>query len=160
MINKIKDFPTFSLFNNYELIRKLKDKIDEIIEAINSSEGSEVISANERKIGSFFGEDLYEKTVIINLNTELDTDNYYFFDSTVKQLIDANVQVSKSDFVYKAENINEKYKLNIATSGTVRTNYQLLDAFNDGTDPSPASIVFIGISNYNYAMVTIKYTKF
>lgn len=160
MINKLKDFPTFSLFNNYELIRKIKDKLDEIIDSINSSEGSEVISADERKVGSFFGEDLYEKTVIINLNTELDKDGYYYFPANVKQLVDAEVQASKSNFVYNAENTDEKYKLNVATSGTIRTNYFLSDAFNDGVEKSTASIAFAAYSNYNYAMVTIKYTKF
>lgn len=160
MINKLKDFPTFSLFNNYELIRKIKDKLDEIIDSINSSEGSEVISADERKVGSFFGEDLYEKTVIINLNTELDKYGYYYFPANVKQLVDAEVQASKSNFVYNAENTDEKYKLNAATSGTIRTNYFLSDAFNDGVEKSTASIAFAAYSNYNYAMVTIKYTKF
>lgn len=119
-----------------------------------------VYSLDERKVGKFFDEDLYEKTVIINLSTDLDTDGYYFFDTTVKQLIDAEIQVSKSNFVYNAESAYEKYKLNVATSGTVRSNYQLLDAFNDGTDTMPASIVFTAYSNYDYAMVKIQYTKF
>lgn len=119
-----------------------------------------VYSLDERKVGKFFNEDLYEKTIIINLSTDLDTDGYYFLPKTVKQLIDAEIQVSKSNFVYNAESNYEKYKLNVNTSGTVRTNYQLFDAFDDGTDTSPASIVFIAYSNYDYAMVKIQYTKF
>lgn len=36
MINKLHEVPTFSLFNNYEIIRKLKYKINEIIDVINT----------------------------------------------------------------------------------------------------------------------------
>lgn len=65
MINKLHEIPTFSLFNNYEIIRKIKYKINEIIDAINNQpepvEPYEVVySTDERKIGSYFGDDLYE----------------------------------------------------------------------------------------------------
>lgn len=35
MINKIYDVPSFSLFNNFEIIKKLKYKVNEIIDKIN-----------------------------------------------------------------------------------------------------------------------------
>lgn len=118
-----------------------------------------IYSLEERKVGKFFDEDLYEKTYIINLNTELDTDGYYYLDTSVKQLISAEIQISKSNFVYDAENSEEKYALNLAlTSG--RTFYQLNDAFNDGVDTAPANIVFAGYSSFNYAMAKVQYTKF
>lgn len=120
-----------------------------------------VYSLDERKVGKFFDEDLYEKTVIINLSegsTDIDNDTYYF-DESVKQIVDADVFISASDFSYDADNADSVYKLNVTTSPPAHTNYYFNNKYDDGEETANASITFTDYSNYNYAMVKVQYTK-
>ena len=70
MINKLHEVPTFSLFNNYEIIRKLKYKINEIIDTINNApapSGSINYSTDEQEIGTWIdGKTLYQKSIVVN----------------------------------------------------------------------------------------------
>lgn len=118
-----------------------------------------VYSLDERKIGKFFDEDLYEKTYIINLNTDLD-EGLYYLGNDIKQIVDCNVNISKADFTFDLTNSDEYVKLNVATSSTARTYYSYNNAWNDGTDSTPALLTFSGVANYNYAMAKVQYTKF
>lgn len=118
-----------------------------------------VYSHDERKIGKFFDEDLYEKTYIINLNTDLD-EGVYYLGNDVKQIVDCNVKISKADFTFDLTNSDDYYKLNVVTAATARTFYNYNNAWEDGEDSLPALLRFNGVANYNYAMVKVQYTKF
>ena len=73
MINKIYDVPSFSLFNNFEIIKKLKYKVNEIIDKINEPSPEPIgpipvnYSTDEKVIGTWTdGKPLYQK--VINLS--------------------------------------------------------------------------------------------
>lgn len=121
-----------------------------------------IYSLEERKIGKFFNEDLYEKTYIINLTTDLDETNCFYFDESVKQIIDTNIIVSKNDFNYNPTNNEYKYKLSVTPSNTIRNYYTFVDNYNDGEDTLNAYIKFhlSEASGFVYALLKVQYTKF
>lgn len=114
MINKIYDVPSFSLFNNFEIIKKLKYKVNEIIDKINEpapepTPSSDVIySYEERKIGSYFGFDLYEKCIDVTGVTTGEESN-------------VNIEIEGANIVVSAVlNINDQssnhFESNISTT--------------------------------------------
>jgi hypothetical protein len=97
MIKKLFDKPSFSLFNNYEFINKLRNKVNEIIETVNSGgsggSGEVVYSLDERKIGSWLGNDLYQKTIKIE---ELE-DGVYTEENFHNTVVNASMFCLKND---------------------------------------------------------------
>lgn len=89
MINKIFDKPSFSLFNNYEFIDKLRKKVNDIIDVINSGSSEDTginYSTDEQKIGKWIdGSDLYQKSYNITIpesdETNLIGDDYLNIDN-------------------------------------------------------------------------------
>jgi hypothetical protein len=98
MIKKLFDKPSFSLFNNYEFINKLRNKVNEIIETVNSGgsggSGEVVYSLDEIKIGSWLGNDLYQKTIKIN---EVDENNIYSEQNFHNTVVNASMFCLKKD---------------------------------------------------------------
>ena len=166
MINKIFDIPSFSLFNNYEIINKLKYKVNEIIDKINEEPapvpaGYEVIySSDERKIGSYFGEDLYEKTFSIpNWDSEQTT---YPISFNAKKIVAFDGYIADTTGVY--------YKIPVSTPSSNFTNSYWLrpEIFNSESESDP--VCYLDIRRRNGTVefpdtdvngfVKIQYTKY
>ena len=165
MINKLFDIPSFSLFNNYEFINKIKYKVNEIIDAINNtpapSPSYEVeYSTTERKIGSFFDTDLYEKCYYFT-SDDLDDANLYYFDSDISNIISAEC-ISSSKPLITLTNDGDTKIINNASSGSnLRLTQKYFDKDTTENEDACVQILSSGsdLTNITNYLVKLRYTK-
>lgn len=162
MINKINEIPSFSLFNNFEIIRKMKFKINEIIDSINNTpapSGSGInYSLDEQKIGTAFGEDLYQRTYEVEVDSL--TDATLEFESDVNHIIDTKVMYFDNTIDHSDSSARAGLAVPNYYTSSNKGNYMTSDYYNDGEDEINAYIQFDNLNiAYTHALVTIQYTK-
>lgn len=156
MINKLFDIPSFSLFNNYEMIAKIKYKVNEIIDTINNTpapapSGSVNYSTDEQECGTWIDDlPLYQKTYNITFVND-DTENLIGDDMNIIDKI-----ISLEGYIDTTEDSEfSETPLPTTIYGTA-TNSKISFTF----DKTHGLTCAVGSSYEGIdAVITIKYTK-
>lgn len=156
MINKLKKFVSFGLFNNYESIGKITDKINEIVDKVNQSSPQTEFpyySTNEHIVATWIdGSPVYEKTVVHEFATYGSNISVNIPANHVDLIISVNIVYNKTkNGIYIVEpswdsgSGEHQFYINSITDTDIVTNFSIKEgAFNTWG---------------KYAYITIRYTK-